>query len=192
MIASKDVVDNNLDLNNIAKQTLPATKPSADALARLPIPPGTTWDKIKVSMAYDEELCNISVNNDSHSYRYDHPEFNGVFVHKRDSKPNKQWKLLMTFAKENGRIDWKKVGQAEQNTLADGNPDASDIADDSGETAQGQTNINKFKTHVELLRKTLQGIFGITANPISYSKADNAYRTYFEISYSGDDIPTRT
>jgi len=176
----KDTLDNNPGLNGAG-------------IARMLAPPGTTWDKITISLEPDGECCNISVADERHSYKYDNPKLNGVFVNKRDNKPNKQWKLLKTFAKENGRIGWKKSGVIKPNTLAHGQPDALAGADYSAETAgvqiqypRDQRTINKFKTHIKLLRQTLQDIFGISANPISYDKPAKTYCTCFEISYRFD------
>jgi len=83
------------------------------------------------------------------------------------------------------------------NTLAHGQPDTLAGTDYSAvkpgvqiEYPRDQKTINKFKTHIKLLRQNLQDIFGISANPISYDKPAKTYCTSFEISYRFD-IPHR-
>ncbi|MFH1231259.1 MAG: hypothetical protein V1709_07150 [Planctomycetota bacterium] len=198
LITLKTVFENGFDLRGIIKQKLPETRLSTDASVQLSIPSGTTWDKIEVIIEQDEERCDISINDDQHSYKYNNKRLQNVFVNQRDKKPNALWNLLVDFAKVNGRIGWGRKGYVKQIYLSNDNTNTLDIGDYSGETAKvqikrpkDQNTINKFKTNKKLLCDALQRIFpGIKGSPISYRKEDKAYHTNLEISYRMD-IPLR-
>lgn len=192
-ITLKTVVENDFDLRAFISQKLPGIKSSPEGI---PVPPGAMWQNIKIVMEQDEDHCEISIGSEAHSYKYDNPKLGGVFINKRDKKPNALWGLLIYFAKGNGRIGWKKSGYAKQAPLSADSANGLAIEDYSGETAKVQIThpkdqkaINTFKTNKKLLCDALQKIFpGINGEPISYSKKDKKYITNFGTSYR-IDIP---
>lgn len=156
------------------------------------LPAGTAWDKIKVIIESDEEHCEICINNDRHSYKYDNPKLGGVFVHGNTKKPNKLWRCLCNLARKSGNLKWQKNRYTNQPPLSSDSPDTTDYEEKQAfqiERNKNNPQIKKTIKDIQRLRDALQEIFpGVNGNPIPCK--NGVYQPIFEIEYR-IDIPHR-
>lgn len=122
-------------------------KPKSEAIPTFPTPAGVTWEEVRIRFL-DGESVSIRVRDETRSVNYTQMGMNDG----RDSKPNRQWKLLRAFADGGGRLDWKS-------------PDADP----------------KNQKRRELLATVLMAYFGLNEDPIVYEPAGKSWRTRFSV-----------
>ncbi len=119
------------------------------------------WKEIKV-LFIDDETVKIKAREINQEFKFSHMGFED---HRRPNYPNRQWDVLLIYARSNGIISWEtKIKNIE-------NKDRY-----------------KIKTQTKELRKKLKIFFGINDDPIlPYSKQKKEYQTKFVISVASEE-----
>jgi hypothetical protein len=142
----------------VAREAAPALIDELKAKAMTPItflhdviwrlPPDARWEEIVFEFIAADAL-NIRFRGETR--RFDAQQLD--MKRNRTGKPTSQWKLLQSFAENDGEISWSSPGA---------NPTV--------------------KKQKQLLSDKLIKAFGIADDPISWDKRSNTYRTKFKIS----------